>query len=118
HRLRRILHDQFNPEMTSIVARETLQAHLLTWGNAYAEIQRNGAGDPIALFPITPDRVQPDRGRDGQIVYRVHNNTGPDSLLRAENVLHVPGLGFDGLCGYSVVHKARETIGLGLVAQK
>src|SRR5882724_4926384 len=118
HPVYRLLHDEFNGEMTALVARETLQAHVLTWGNAYAEIQRTNGGAPIALWPITPDRVTPDRANNGDVVYRIMQKTGPDAIIRAENMLHIPGLGFDGLMGYSVIQKARETIGLGLATEK
>ena len=42
HPLYFLLHDEPNPEMTSFVFRETLMTHLLLWGNAYAQIIRNG----------------------------------------------------------------------------
>ncbi len=45
HTLYRLLHDEPNPEMTSFVFRETLMTHLLLWGNAYAQIIRNGKGE-------------------------------------------------------------------------
>lgn len=118
HRLYPLLHDMPNPEMTSMVFRETLQAHALLWGNAYAEIERDKTNRPIALWPLTPDRVTPVRdGRNGPLRYRVVN--GSDMVyLEPERILHVPGLGFDGICGYSVVAKARESMGLGLAAER
>ena len=52
HPLYHLLHDEPNPEMTSFIFRETLMSHLLLWGNAYAQIIRNGKGDIIALYPL------------------------------------------------------------------
>lgn len=111
HPLYVLLKDSPNPEMTSFVFREVLQSHLLLWGNAYAEIERDGSGRPIALWPIPPNRVQPGR-REGQLVYRVQTDNGQTVELRPENVLHIPGLGFDGLVGYSPISLARESLGL------
>jgi HK97 family phage portal protein len=121
HPLYWLLHDEPNPEMSAMVFRETLQAHVLTWGNGYAEIERNGAGRPYALWPLAPTRVSPFRPSNdpyGPLRYRVSNPSGGDTILRAEDVLHIPGLGYDGSCGYSVVGKARESLGLGLATQQ
>ena len=117
HPLYRVLHDEFNPEMTSIKARQAMQAHVLTWGNGYAEIVRNEANQVSQLRPITPDRVTPDLNQRGEVIYRVVQPSGRERVMAKEDVLHIQGLGFDGLVGYSVVRKARETIGMGLTAE-
>jgi HK97 family phage portal protein len=112
HPLYSLLHDTPNPEMTSMVWRETQQAHAMTWGNAYSEIERDGAGRPIALWPLLPSQVTPFRER-GFLRYRVASFEGqPDVILDARDMLHVPGLGFDGICGYGVVRQARQSLGL------
>lgn len=118
HPLYRLLHDEPNPEMTSMVFRETLQNHVLTWGNAYAEIERNGGGRPVALWPLTPDRLKVERDQAKNIVYRVRQAGGGYATLSSDNVLHVPGLGFDGLTGYAPIARAREAIGLGLATER
>ena len=69
HPLYRLLHDEPNPEMTSFVFRETLMTHLLLWGNAYAQIIRNGKGEIIALYPLMPDRMKVDRDEQGHLYY-------------------------------------------------
>ena len=61
HPLYFLLHDQPNPEMTSFVFRETLMSHLLIYGNAYAQIIRNGRGDVLGLYPLMPDKMKVDR---------------------------------------------------------
>lgn len=66
HPIYRLLHDEPNPEMTSFVFRETLMTHLLLWGNAYAQIIRNGKGEVIALYPLMPDRMRVDRDEYGR----------------------------------------------------
>jgi HK97 family phage portal protein len=117
HPTYRLLHDQPNPEMSSMVFRETLQAHVLTWGNAYAEIEWRGDGRPSALWPLAPNRVIPER-QAGRLQYRVNNPGGKDVTIPAEDMLHVPGLGFDGTVGYSPVRMARESIGLGIATER
>src|SRR6187402_3264989 len=104
-----------NPNMTDVVFWETLVAHILTWGNAYAEIEFDRAMRPIGLWPITPDRVTPFL-ENGLLKYKV---TGARSgVLDAEDIFHVPGLGFDGLRGYSVIQMARQSLGLALAAER
>jgi HK97 family phage portal protein len=110
HPLYAVLHDAPNPEMTSVVFRETLQAHLLTWGNAYAERELDRVGRTVRLWPLRPDRMDVTV-KDGKRVYeyRIREGEAP-TPLPAERVFHIPGLGFDGLVGYSVIRMARETL--------
>ena len=122
----RMLHDQPNREMTSYTLREVSMGHLTTWGNSYWEIERNIFGDAIALWPLLPDSVRPYR-RNGELWYEVRVSKDPATSstaittqgaaaqtihLPARDVLHVPGLGYDGLRGYSVIRMIREGIGL------
>lgn len=118
HPLYYILHDAPNSEMSSMVFRETLQAHALTWGNAYAEIERDMAGRVVALWPLLPSQVQPFRNELGQLKYRVRNPNGTDLTFDKSEILHVPGMGFDGTVGYSVIQQARESLGLLSAAEK
>jgi len=117
-KLYRLLHDEPNSEMTSFTMRQVLTAHALTWGGGYAEIERGGDNKAIGLWPITPDRVTPGRDAGGQVQYRVTNTNRPPSFIPAADMLHIPGLGFNGLQGYSVVAMARESIGLGLATER
>jgi HK97 family phage portal protein len=119
HPLYRVLHDAWNRDMSSFTARETMQSHVLTYGNAYAEIVRNGAGQIAELWPIEPTRVQPFReSPGGALQYRVQQGDGRTVDVPADVIFHVHGLGFDGIQGYSVIAKARESIGAGLAAQQ
>ena len=65
HPLYRLIHDEPNLEMTSFVFRETLMTHLLLYGNAYAQIIRNGKGEVIALYPLMTNRMSVDRDDNG-----------------------------------------------------
>lgn len=116
HPLQRLLHDEPNPEMTSFVFRETLMAHLLLWGNAYAQVVRDGRGYPMALYPLLPDRMAVGRGDNGELVYTYQGDQG-QVKLRRESVLHIPGLGFDGLIGYSPIAMAKNAVGLALATE-
>ena len=92
--------------------------HVLMWGNAYAEIEFNNAGRPIALWPLRPDRVTPRRTPGGELYYEVRSSSGGVVNLLPDRILHFKGLGEDGLVGYSVIHMARESIGLGLATER
>ena len=117
HRLYYLLHDEPNPEMTSFVFRETLMGHLLLWGNAYAQIIRDGRGKVLALYPLLPDRMVVDRTLAGELYYEYRKDTG-SVILRKEDVLHIPGLGFDGLIGYSPIAMAKNAIGMALACEE
>lgn len=116
HPLYKLLHDRPNPETTSVNFRETLQAHLLLWGNAFAEIERNGGDAPIGLWPIHPSRVSVRR-ENGRKSYVVEVDGVPVKLSQDE-VLHIPGLSFDGLVGISPIQTARQAIGLTAATEK
>ena len=126
HPLFYLLHDQPNPEMTSFVFRETLMSHLLIYGNAYAQIIRNGRGEVIGLYPLMPDRIKVDRDERNRLVYIYsrYDEANPnfkvqgDIILRQEDVLHIPGLGYDGLVGYSPIAMAKNAIGISLACEE
>lgn len=99
-------------EQTAFGVREILVAHALLWGNAYAEIERDLGGRPYALHLLTPNRVTPRRSDDGRLMYRVRNADGSEVVIEARNMLHIKGLGFDGLQGYSVIAMAQQSLGL------
>ena len=123
--LYRLLHDEPNPEMSSFVFRETLMTHLLLWGNAYAQIIRNGKGEVIALYPLMPNKMRVDRDENGSLYYEyVHTSDEADTMknttvrLTPYNVLHIPGLGFDGLVGYSPIAMAKNAIGMAIACEE
>lgn len=125
HPLYVLLHDEPNPEMTSFIFRETLMTHLLLWGNAYAQVIRNGKGEVIALYPLMPDRMTVDRDEQGRLYYeyRVSSDDAPINesgsvRLAPSDVLHIPGLGFDGLVGYSPIAMAKNAIGLAIATEE
>ena len=123
--LYRLMHDEPNPEMSSFVFRETLMTHLLLWGNAYAQIIRNGKGEVIALYSLMPNKMRVDRDENGNLYYEyVHSSDEADTMknttvrLTPYNVLHIPGLGFDGLVGYSPIAMAKNAIGMAIACEE
>ena len=126
HPLYFLLHDQPNPEMTSFVFRETLMSHLLIYGNAFAQIIRNGRGEVLGLYPLMPDKIRVDRDEQNRLIYKYsrYDEANPnikeqgEIILPAKQVLHIPGLGFDGLVGYSPIAMAKNAIGLAVACDE
>lgn len=110
HYLYSILHEQPNEYQTSMQFRETLMCHVLLWGNAYAEIMAP-KGKVEALIPRHPSDVK--MSEDGRF-YEIDN----ERKIPYHQMLHVPGLGFDGRLGKSPIAMAKEAIGLGLAAEE
>lgn len=126
HPAYRLLRRKPNDEMTAGVFRRTLQHHALLWGNGYAWIMRDNADRPMAMVPLLPDRTWPirlqndtERGLQeaGELVYVTRIKDKPWTIP-SRDMLHIRGLGFDGLRGYGVVQYAKESLGLGLGARE
>jgi HK97 family phage portal protein len=116
HPVYQLLHDAPNDYMDAVTFRETRQAHVLCYGNGYAEIQRDGGGRPIALWPLLPNKTQRKITESGVSYYEVKvGDTGQETvILPDEDVLHIKGLGFDGFAGYDVVSYHKEAIAYGV----
>ena len=114
----RLLHDEPNTEMTSFVWRETMLSHLLLYGNSYCQIIRSGRSKIVGLYPLLPDRMTVDRDSKGKLTYTYTTSDGKTAHLAPEDVLHIPGLGFDGVMGYSPIALEKAAIGLGIAAEE
>jgi HK97 family phage portal protein len=112
----RLLLEEPNPEMTRPVFFETIMAHALL-GNGYAEVERNNAGEPIALWPVHPCNVNVARDNSGGIVYEIYTPSG-NAAIPAADMIHIPGLSPDGSVGYKLLEVARETLGFGIATQR
>lgn len=121
-----LLHDEPNDEMSSYSFRETMMMHLLLYGNAYAQILRNGRGEVLGLYPLLPNRITMERDDNGRLFYRYirYDPVEPPKskettvILDASQVLHIPGLSMDGLVGLSPIAACRNAIGSGLAADE
>lgn len=121
HPLYYLLHTAPNPEMNSHLYREACQGHLLLWGNHYSVISRNRYdGKSIsALYPIdNPDAVAVKRDSKKRIIYEFLDKDRKKQSLPKDQVFHVPGFGYDGLIGLSMIGLAREAIGVALAAEE
>jgi len=118
HWLYPILHDLPNPEMTSFELREILMGHLALWGNAFAEIEYDGAGRVRSLWPLRPDRMRVRR-QNGELYYHYTlPNGGPEVVLPRSRIWHLRGFGYDGVVGYSPIALARQAVGLALATEE
>lgn len=118
HPLYRLLHDEPNAEMTSFIWRETMLAHLLLYGNSYSQIIRTGRAKVESLYPLLPDHMEVDRDSQGNLTYTYTTSEGQMYRLDPTEVLHIPGLGFDGVMGYSPIALEKSAIGLGIAAEE
>lgn len=118
HWLYPLLHDSPNPAMTRVEWMTTAVAHLAAWGNSYNEIQINGAGRPVAIWPLPPNRIRIDGSPVTGLTYTYQATGETPKPIAAERMLHIRGLGGDGVVGWSVLKLAREAVGLGLATQE
>ena len=113
-----ILHDEQNVEMISFIFCETLMRHLLLWGNAYAQIIRNGKCEVIVIYPLMPNKIRVKRDYDtGEIYYEYQTDKG-QAILKSSDLLHIPGLDFDWLIGYSPIAMAKNSIGMAIACEE
>lgn len=116
--LYRLLHDQPNPRLTSFEFRELLQVHLLLWGNGYCEIEYDGAGKILALWPLLPWRMREITQEGGEVFYKYEGANGRVLPLPSWRVWHLRGLSFNGIVGLAIDQSSREPIALGQAAEK
>ena len=111
-----LLNEQPCPAVSAAVFWEYLLAQLLLSGDALTEIERGRGGAIRGLIPLD-SRAVVIRKVDGRLRYEFCRDgewLGRDQ----DDVLHIPGFGFDGTRGMSVIrHAAREAIGLALAAE-
>lgn len=112
-----LLHDAPNEYHTAMTWRELLVAHLLLWGNSYNRIEWLGNGAAGALLPLMPWNVRPKLTSGGVKYYEVQLEGGGREDLPDDEVLHVPGVSYDGLAGMSVIQKMRDSLGLAKAAE-
>lgn len=112
-----LMHDAPNHEMTSMVFREIIMGHLLGWGNFYGQMIWNNSGTVEEIYPLNPAGMEVGR-KDGQRIYLYRTNQGQSISFTADQILHIPAFGFDGLLGKSLVSMARNVIGLAMATEK
>ena len=125
HPLYKILYRSPNPEMTAFSIRETCMTHLLLWGNSYCQIIRDGKNGVLALYPLLPENMEIDRDEKGELFYIYHAYTdekpgenGKDIIFPRDEILHIPGLGFNGLVGFSPIAMMKNSLGSSISVEK
>lgn len=119
HPLYNLLHSEPNPNMSSHTFRKIIEASLKLWGNGYAWIEFDKYYQIKALWPLAPGSVFPQRSRrTGELFYDAVLFDGTARRFRAYEMVHIPGLGFDGICGRSPIRQFAETMGLNLDVKK
>lgn len=113
----RLMHDQPNPEHTSMIFREFIIGHLLAWGNFFGQLITDRRGDVVEVWPLRPDKMSVKR-LDGERVYLYTLPDGKPRAFLSDEILHIPAFGFDGLIGYSRIALARNAIGLAISTEK
>ena len=109
-----------NSEMSALSFRQTITAHAMLWQGGYAWIQRDGLDRPVALWPLRPDRVTAKRrgGKLGAVYFEVRSDTGTAVEYDDADIFHIEGLGFDGIQGYALAARAKESFGITAAAEK
>lgn len=112
-----VLRHQVNDNITAFMFFELAVSQACLFGNSYSIIERNRAGQVTGLVPVEPAYVSVNLTESGKVAYRITTKTN-DLALPAEDVLHIKGLGPNGLKGYSPIQLAKEAVGLGLAAEQ
>lgn len=108
--------DQPHPDMTPFELWELTYAYMLLWGNAYFRVLRNRNGGLQELWPIHPARVR--AGRESETGLKIYEIDRAEDPMFDDKILHIPGPGYDGVCGVSPIRMARQGIGLALAAEE
>lgn len=118
HPLDYLVHDAPNEEMTSYQWREQMMTQILLHGNSYSQIVRSGKTNILSIYPLMSGSMTVDRAENGKIQYEYATSDGESILLDPAEVLHIPGMGFDGIMGYSPIALMKTTLGLTLAAEE
>lgn len=125
HPLYKILYREPNPEMTSFSFWEAMATHLLLWGNAYAQIVRDGRNNVLGLYPLLPENVTVDRNAEGRLcyIYSMYQDDTPtvktgETVFQRHEILHIPGLSFNGLVGFSPIAMMKNALGATMAVEK
>jgi phage portal protein BeeE len=119
HPAYRLLKYKAHPDLLAYHLKQVLTFHALVRGNGYAFIDRDPAGRPARLLILDPVRVEPGRV-DGELFYAYHPANGSrakEKYIPAADVLHIRGLGYDGLQGYPVLALMRDSLGAAIAAR-
>lgn len=113
HRIYTCLHDSPNAEDSSYTFRQRMMGSLLLYGNTYAEIQYDGAGRVVALWPWPSSMVQIKLGGErGEYEYIIRGRT-----VAKEDMVHLRGFSYEGIVGLSPIQNMKRTLGLDVATE-
>lgn len=113
HNLYSILHDAPNLECTSVSFFESLITQILLTGNGFAEIIKDNFNNILELHILDANKIRVYRDNYNNIVYE-YNDDGKIISLSKRQVLHIAGLGWNGIIGYSPIALMRRQIATGI----
>ncbi len=117
HELLPLLQESPNEMMSAFIWKEMIGSHAVGTGRHLSVIERNRAGKVLGFIPVLPDRITPFR-YEGKLYFKVVLEGEKDyEVFSDEDVIYVPGLGYDGLTGYNPVTLMRQSIGLSLATE-
>ena len=102
-----------NQEMDALTWKKTMEAHRMMEGNGYTFCRRRGDGQIIEFIVLDPKRTSPVRA-NGVLYYVTYKGDGSPQLMNARDVIHIKGLGFNGLVGFPLWYVGRDSIGAGI----
>lgn len=118
HPLYDLLKTAPNDEIPSMILKETLMSHVVLSGNGYTQVRRNRRDEIVDLNLLPWTQVEVKRNIETLKIEYWVNDRGKQIKLNPLEVFHIPGLGFDGVKGYSPIRMAQEAVGLGLAAEE
>lgn len=125
HPLYKLLYRQPNADMSAFSYFETMMTHLTLWGNSYSQVIRDNRNRLLALYPLPAENMEVDRRPNGELYYIYHaytdevpGKTGEDKIFRRDEIFHVPGLGFNGLVGFSPIAMMKNALGAAIAVEK
>jgi len=113
HQLFNLLHRQPNPQMTTYTLIQKCMIDLLTRGNSYVYIKRNGGARPVELIPLIAKEVKVVEN-EGEIFYEIDQG----GIVDSSEILHFKVMSADGIVGMSPVDVGANAIGYGLALEK
>ena len=113
HSLYRLLHDSPNEECTSVSFIESLITQILLQGNGFVEVVRDNFNRVTELYLIDSNKIKIYRDSNGNKMFE-YSDDGEIITLSQSQVMHIAGLGWNGVIGYSPIAMMRKQITTGL----
>ena len=117
HDLYDLLHIKPNSEQSAFSFKEVMMGHLVLQGNCYAHKEMTNSGYVKSLWPLNPEKMEDIKRENGELVYYYRDGSQIQKIPK-EEMFHVPGLGFDGIRGYSPIEMVKQSFGMSIAAEQ